>query len=408
MTSPADLVHQLQVVVEQLVSTDVSGLTSDELHSLVVAVQGERTRLAVAAADVLTRWEADGRWRADGSLNASLALGRDTRTCHRSARRELRRSRLLQRMPHTRAALLAGELSMDHVDLFVQYAAGTRFELFLEHEAVLVQQCSECALFDDARRVVQYWATRADELLDREPKQPGPSKLYASRSQTTGRLLVDGELDVVDAEIVENELRRLIKELRRDDAANGTTRSLAELRAAALVRMATRSVNATGVAARPLFQVIVGDLTARRLCELASGHVVTPGQLVPHIDTAVIESFLFDGPSVVIAKTTQRTFTGALRRAIQVRDRRCGHSSVCPTPAVHSDVDHRTPAARGGPTSQFNGRPLCTPHNRDPDRRDECAPLPERRVDALDAIRCHLRWAYLQEVAEADDADGAG
>jgi hypothetical protein len=146
-----------------------------------------------------------------------------------------------------------------------------------------------------------------------------------------------------------------------------------------------------------LFQVIIGDHTARRLCELASGHVLRPDDLVPHIDAAVMESFLFDGPTTVIAKTRQRTFTGALRRALQVRDRRCQHRSVCPTPAVDGDVDHRTPAARGGPTSQFNGRSLCTPHNREPELRDHCDPLPERRVDILDAIRCRLRWAYLQE-----------
>lgn len=86
-------------------------------------------------------------------------------------------------------------------------------------------------------------------------------------------------------------------------------------------------MNATGVTPRPLFQVIVGDETARHLCELASGAIVHPTELVPHIDGAVMERFLFDGPSTIISKSNQRTFTGALRRAIQVRDRRCKHRS---------------------------------------------------------------------------------
>jgi hypothetical protein len=161
--------------------------------------------------------------------------------------------------------------------------------------------------------------------------------------------------------------------------------------------MATRSVNATGVTARPLFQVIVGDDTARRLCELASGHVVRPEHLDGFIDAAVMESFLFDGPMVVIAKTRQRTFTGALRRAIQVRDRRCQHPSGCPTPAADADIDHRRPAARGGPTSQFNGRVGCIPHNRHAHLRDRVDELPERRVDILEAIRCRLRWQVLHD-----------
>lgn len=399
MTSPADLVHQLHQVVEQLLAVDPGVLSGDELQSLVVAVQAERSRLAVAAAEAMTGWESAGGWRADGSLNASLALGRDTRSCHRAAKRELRRARLLGRMTHTRDAVVAGRLSMDHVDLFVQYAAGARFELFLEHEELLVEQCAACELFDDARRIMQYWALLADDELGREPAGTGPSKLYASRSHTTGHLLLDGHLDVVDAEIVDTELRRLIRDLRLEDKAAGVVRTLAELRAAALVRMATRSINATGVSARPLFQVIIGDQTARRLCELASGHVLTPEQLAGHIDDAVMESFLFDGPTTVIATSRRRTFTGALRRAVQVRDRRCQHQSVCPTPAVDGDVDHRTPAARGGPTSQFNGRSLCTPHNRQEALRDHADPLPDRHVHVLDAIRCRLRWAYLQELA---------
>jgi hypothetical protein len=401
MTSPAELVHQLRGVVEQLLAVDAGMLSGEELRSLVVAVQAERSRLAVAAAEALTGWESGGEWKADGSLNASLALGRDTRSCHRGAKRELHRARLLRRMVHTRAAVVAGRLSMDHVDLFVSYAAGARFELFLEHERLLVEQCAGFELFDDARRAVQYWALLADDLLGREPAGTGPSKLFASRSQSTGRLLLDGDLDVVDAEIVERELRRLIGELRAADKAAGEVRSLAELRAAALVRMAARSVNAKGVTARPLFQVIIGDETARRLCELASGHVLTPDQLAGGVDAAVMESFLFDGPTTVIAKTRQRTFTGALRRAVQVRDRRCQHQSVCPTPAADGDVDHRTPAARGGPTSQFNGRSLCIPHNRHPELRDHSDPLPDRRIDTLDAIRCRLRWSFLQEL----DAD---
>jgi hypothetical protein len=123
--------------------------------------------------------------------------------------------------------------------------------------------------------------------------------------------------------------------------------------------------------------------------------VVRPEELVPSIDSAVVESFLFDGKSVVIAKSNQRTFTGALRRAIQVRDRRCQHTSVCGVPAVHGDVDHRTPAARGGPTSQFNGRSACLAHNRVPELRDDPPELPERRVDVLEAVRCRARWTVL-------------
>ena len=161
--------------------------------------------------------------------------------------------------------------------------------------------------------------------------------------------------------------------------------------------MATRSVNATGVSARPLFQVIVGDATARHLCELASGTVVHPTDVVPHIDEAVMERFLFDGPSVIISKSTRRTFTGALRRAIQVRDRRCEHRSGCRIRAGDADVDHVVPSRRGGETSQFNGRVECIPHNRLEDLQDDAATdaacrRPGRALTVLDELRGRIRW----------------
>jgi len=73
---------------------------------------------------------------------------------------------------------------------------------------------------------------------------------------------------------------------------------------------------------------------------------------------------VFDGPSRVIEVSRKRRFTGALRRAIQVRDRRCQHPSGCDVPANRCDCDHIQPRSERGPTSQDNGRLLCPTHNR--------------------------------------------
>ena len=153
--------------------------------------------------------------------------------------------------------------------------------------------------------------------------------------------------------------------------------------------------------------LIVGDDTVRHLCELGSGHVVHPTDLVPLLDTALIETFLFDGPSTVIAKSHTRTFTGALRKAIQVRDRRCQHRSECPAPAADSDVDHRRPYSEGGATSQFNGRVECIPHNwlaHVHDHPGDDPNPPEHPVGPLDAIRCRLRWHVLRSEPTPENA----
>ena len=163
--------------------------------------------------------------------------------------------------------------------------------------------------------------------------------------------------------------------------------------------MATRSATAPadGRRPKPLFTALVGDETLSQLCELANGTVVTPGQLVRWIGDADLETVLFDGPSTVISVSHRRSFTGALRRAVEVRDRRCQHTSGCDVPADRCDVDHIVPYAADGPTSQFNGKLECPPHNRDSDRHDHGGtPRPSRPVDRLDEIRCRLRWKFLR------------
>ncbi|MFP5376206.1 MAG: hypothetical protein ACLGIO_05410, partial [Acidimicrobiia bacterium] len=105
----------------------------------------------------------------------------------------------------------------------------------------------------------------------------------------------------------------------------------------------------------PLFSVLVGYETfAGPMCELANGTVVTPGSLVGWLPEAWVERVVFDSPSrVVDVGEARRAFTGATRRAVQVRDRECFHPT-CDEPAGRCQVAHRLPAegrgAGGAPT----------------------------------------------------------
>jgi hypothetical protein len=56
-------------------------------------------------------------------------------------------------------------------------------------------------------------------------------------------------------------------------------------------------------------------------------------------------------------------FTGATRRAIEVRDRESIHP-LCDRPAPDCQADHIIPFSAGGPTTQDNGRLACPHHNR--------------------------------------------
>ena len=78
---------------------------------------------------------------------------------------------------------------------------------------------------------------------------------------------------------------------------------------------------------------------------------------------------VFDGPSrVVDVGAARRLFTGATRRAVEVRDQQCFHE-MCDVPAEQCQIDHVEPWAAGGPTVTRNGRAACPHHNRERHRR---------------------------------------
>ncbi|TML91940.1 MAG: HNH endonuclease, partial [Actinobacteria bacterium] len=59
----------------------------------------------------------------------------------------------------------------------------------------------------------------------------------------------------------------------------------------------------------------------------------------------------------------RRLFTGATRRAVEVRDRECFHE-FCERRADECEIDHVQPYSVGGLTVEDNGRLACGYHNR--------------------------------------------
>jgi hypothetical protein len=404
-SGPIDRVRELSAAIDDLLAADLDGLVEGELHELVVGLQRQRHRLAAVTARTIVRWDRRTVWADNGSLSAAARLATDTSTSMRTARAEVRRARQLASMPATEEALAAGDLSPDHVDLLGKANKNWRDAVFADHEAALVDQCRTLR-FEQARRVVDYWCLRADSVAADEKAERIRAKAHLDLGSTLDdTVVINGLLDPIGGSIVSDEIDRLEEEIRlaEDD---DVVRTSSQRRALALIEMARRSAAArtTGRRARPLFTVLVGDETLSNLCELANGTVIAPGQLVQWMGEADLEAVLFDGPSTVISVSHRRTFTGALRRAVEVRDRNCQHISGCDVRYQRCDVDHIEPASASGPTSQFNGRLECAVHNRNAERHDHGEqPLPSRRIYRLDEIRCRLRWQLLRE--QRDDGD---
>jgi hypothetical protein len=301
-----------------------------------------------------------------------------------SARRRVRLARELRHLPRTEAAWIEGEIEAAHVSVLGGARTPVTEELLARDEKLLLD-AARTMRFDHFARVVAYWSQHADPDGTEVDADLARAGRRLRLSQTLGGMYF-GEfaLDPLGGAAVANGLGRIEAELFEADWAEARARlgeaatpsdlarTSTQRRADALVEMAIRSQTAPADGRRPapVFTVLVGyETLAGRICELANGAAVSPGSLLPWLTEAFLERVVFDTPARVIeVGERRRLFEGALRRAIEVRDRACFHPS-CTSTAEHCQVDHVIPWSEDGPTRQDNGRLACAFHNRNRHRR---------------------------------------
>ena len=385
-------------------AVDLDTLTDAELDAELIGLVHERHRLDAQIARRVQRWDRRMVWSGDGSRSPAARLGRDGRLGPVTASRVLRQARAVASMPATRQAWTDGEIGEDHVGLLTAAAGAGRDWLFGRDERLLVEYC-QTLTHRHATKALRYWCQRADAELGRDGTPPPPATSLRLSTTFQGAVTGDFTLDPVGGATVEAALRRIERELYRQDQHDGVVRTLPERLAAALVEMAVRahSTPAGGRRPEPLVTILAGEATLEHLCELATGTVIAPGVVVPWLSSADVQTFVFGGADRVVTASTQRTFRGTLRRAIQVRDRHCQHPAGCDAPIVDCDINHVIAHAHGGETSERGGDLQCEAHNR---RSDLHARAPE---DVLRAARDrrHLERAIADRVAQlqAEHAD---
>ena len=363
---PADAITDEQLVAE-----------TRELHELESMLAAQRARRAAMVDDRKL-------WRADGSKAFWAWLSRTAGMSPGAAKALVRLSRGLRSAPLTRAAFEAGDIDRDRAVELARRADSPRkqvADLFPEAEAQLVENAMSLS-FEGLGRVLRYW----EGLVDQDGEEDQAEDDYLSRHLFASEILrgmvrIDGTLDPVGGAIFAAELARLEKDLydadwaavkaeHGDDARlEHLTRSPAQRRADALTEMARRSamhqprLDRDGLP-KPLFSVHIDRDTVTRLCELASGTVIAPGLLVPHLGEADIERIIY-GPESRGIDLSERApfFRGGLRRVIELRDRWCTDPG-CTTLAEDCQIDHIQPRTYGGRTTQTNGRAHCDTHNR--------------------------------------------
>jgi hypothetical protein len=368
-------VGALRGAIDALVDADPGSLADrdaiEELHR-------QLTRLDAVVTSATAAFEASGQWALDGARNASVWLATRCRLPRAEARRRVRLGRCLGELPATATAWRAGEITTTHVGALAARLRPPTAVALARDEALLVGQAATLR-FEAFARALSYWESLADPdgTEDAEAARRARRDVYLEAG-FSGMWLGQITLDAVAGAIVAGELERLelshfdadraeaTERLGRDPAPAELARTPGQRRADALVEMATRSASVPADCRRPvpLFSVFVGYETLHgRICELAQGMALAPGALVAWLEEAQIERAVFGPGARVEIGAHARLFTGATRRAIELRDRRCTHP-YCDRPAYVCEVGHIVPYAQGGPTTQDNGRLLCGFHNR--------------------------------------------
>ena len=369
---------QLDALTEAIDGLVGTGPAIGEDPESIVALERQLARLEAFVTSAVKAFDTSDAWAPDGARNASSWLAARCRLSKAQARAQVRRGRALRHLPAAARAWSDGDLTGAHVDAIAAVRRDATEAALDRDEDMLVGHAATLTHLSFTRALA-YW----EQLADPDGTEVEAEALRARRdvhlSSTFGGMwLGQMTLDPISGAIVSGELERLEREafetdwaeararLGREPRPGELSRTSGQRRADALVEMATRSRTAPADGRRPapLFSVLVGYETLKgRVCELGQGIVTSPGSLVPWLDEAYIERAVFTPCRRVEVSATARLFTGATRRAVELRDRECSHP-YCDRQAMECEVDHVVPHAAGGPTTQENGRLLCGFHNR--------------------------------------------
>jgi hypothetical protein len=380
--------------VEQstLISTDVSyAALGREVEALtqidpslrcdresIKAIERLRTQLDYVVSTSVAEFDQWGEWAVDGAKTATAWI--DT-TCHlpkSEARAMLRRGKALAGLPVAAAAWKNGEIGAAQVDALLRVKSPVTEEALARDEPLLVGYATNLK-FAQFSGALEYWEQLADQDGTEEAAEARRDRRDAYLVPTPGGYLGAMNLDFVEGAIVSKELERLEKELfeadwaeakarlGRDPRPHELARTSAQRRADALTEMAIRSASARASEGRrpePLFTVLIDYHTlSGRISQIEGGPVVPPGSLLRWLDTATFERIIFAPGKRAECSVTSRFFTGATRRALEVRDLQCRHE-FCDLSADKCEMDHIVPHSQGGLTIQENGQVLCDFHNR--------------------------------------------
>jgi len=375
-TAPADnALAKLAAALQEWLDVDPS-LRCD--RETIKAIERLQAQFDYGVSTSVAEFDQWGEWASDGARTATAWI--DTR-CHlpkSEAKAQLRRGKALPGLPVAAAAWRKGDIGAAQLDALIRVKSPVTEQALARDETLLVDYATDMK-FAHFSQALDYWEQLADQDGTEEAAQARRDRRDVYLVPTPNGYFGKMNFDFVEGAIVAKELERLEKELfeadwaeakerlGRDPLLHELARTSAQRRADATVEMAVRSASARATEGRrpePLFTVVIDyETLLGRISQLEQGPVVPPGSLLPWLDTATFERIIFAPGKRAECSVTARFFTGATRRALEVRDLECQHE-FCDISADRCQMDHIVPHSQGGLTTQENGQVLCDFHNR--------------------------------------------
>lgn len=380
---------------------EYGGLPSAVLADSTVRVAQLKAQLAALEAEIVAAYDASGDWAVSGYRTVGAALSHRARVRRPEANQTVHLARSLKTMPVVSDALSRGEINLCHAR---RLARASACDGFSDAEALLCDHARTLTYtaFDKA---VSYWEHLVDaDAAEHDATVKEQRREFHASLTFDGMGRLDGWLDPLGFEEFRSALDRIEAELFNKDLRDAQAehidnhsaelwRTPAQRRADALVEMARRATSVPEGAKAPEPLAIIhmdkptfeaglnqtlgltlfdnapaetnrGPMTTGRLCETDSGAVITPTQAVEQALRGHIRRLVYESPGVILdyGRST-RLFTGALRQAIQSRDRTCAHPG-CDLPARLCEIDHITEWQHGGTTTHTNAATRCSYHHR--------------------------------------------
>lgn len=377
------------------VGTSVAQLESSERRELLAEVdRASGVLAAVRAALVLAEREA-GAWRGSGDPSFAAWRGRATREGARGGAVEERRAETLATAPGLRDATVAGRVSVAHVDT-VGRTAGTGSPAVREalRSPEGQQRVLEMAQRLDAGRfstAMAQWAAAVDADALERGHQDQRAVRFLHVTDAADGTRINGRLDRMAGHRL-----RLALEALSPRPALGDDRTPEQRRADALETMAEKVLalpeTVPGAAQRPHVSFLMTEeswvalrATTQRRADgrpplrgsgappvtLEDGTPVPSSEVARALCDCELTRIVLDAASEPLdLGRTERTYSGAQRRAVLARDAGCVWEG-CGMAPRWLEIHHvRWWDRDDGPTSVANGVAACSFHHHEIHRRD--------------------------------------